>query len=379
MIWSKDLEDLIDDVLHERISAHEVARSVVCDELRTGAVADARKLYVVLRAKAAELIRKEQDESNVLLWTEAALACEARLRSCEDLVLAERIAALSDLLNDRARFLEQYSQTNVFDRSHVRDLLAVLMDNGGIIARSSIKSKLKLKEANLSRLLTLIEGSDLIERQIRGKERLICLTAAGKEEFLRHEQATMAVLPPVSLALPADLMAQLEYSLGPGDRAIIAADHFEFPRGPLFTAVENNASEGVPYDFFVSSGKKESSKLQIERLKSKIGKALPVKTVDKLIKLRTLPFEMESSPPILFYIRHADKTREPNSAKITAIEGADIGKGITHEYRGLSPKEALRFWGILSSTPAAKKSRLDSTIHLTEENFCSVEEFIELA
>ena len=65
-------------------------------------------------------------------------------------------------------------------RTHLMKVIALLSNNGNEMQQNEIGKALKLKGPNLSRIMNLLEGAEIIERNKHGRAKLVKLTEAGK-------------------------------------------------------------------------------------------------------------------------------------------------------------------------------------------------------
>ncbi len=93
---------------------------------------------------------------------------------------AERVRALADLVRLSVDAAETSTLKDFTARAHVSAILRLLARNAGApIEREEIKRELGLRDANLSRVLTLLAANGLVERVARGKNAAFRATRYG--------------------------------------------------------------------------------------------------------------------------------------------------------------------------------------------------------
>jgi len=102
----------------------------------------------------------------------------ARLAGRTD--LAERIHALAELVSQTVRFADRQSLEEVLARRHVADMIAGLVWRDGTARRTLLAEASGLAEANLSRVLAILEAHGLIRRRRADKEVIVSLTDEGQ-------------------------------------------------------------------------------------------------------------------------------------------------------------------------------------------------------
>lgn len=108
--------------------------------------------------------------------------------------VSERLRALADLLRMSVEATEAISVADLARRAHVVELLKLMESFGdGHVSREEMKRTLNLKDANLSRLLTLLAMHGLVERQTLGRRAEFRLTFNGRR-LLKDRVPKKAVL-----------------------------------------------------------------------------------------------------------------------------------------------------------------------------------------
>ena len=124
----------------------------------------------------------------------------ALLRATEQSKPAFMIEALRDLLFESIQFGEHESIEEVLRRAHVRTILRAL-SVGAATRRSALAEATSLRDANLSRVLYLLQSAGLIEREQLGKDAFFYLTFRG-------EQARKSIKSPKHSPLPDPVKSQ---------------------------------------------------------------------------------------------------------------------------------------------------------------------------
>lgn len=99
---------------------------------------------------------------------------------------ASRWEALSDLVDDRLRRLEttEGSQLDEFlRRNHVRTILDVLAEaerQGRTVSQAELGASLRLRKANLTRVLNLMTARDLVVRRRKGRSNEVGIGEAAR-------------------------------------------------------------------------------------------------------------------------------------------------------------------------------------------------------
>lgn len=102
---------------------------------------------------------------------------------------AERLRALSDLVKVSISLEDRPDAKRMLSRAHVSSILQVLAQKVGAgMGRSELQHKLGLKTANLSRILTLLVVSGMVEREPHGRSASFRITEFGKMSIEKHER-----------------------------------------------------------------------------------------------------------------------------------------------------------------------------------------------
>jgi len=144
----------------------------------------ARKLDVYFLHHTIRLLRVSTSSATLLDFSAhlARVAHPGRSAALDSLELhyAERWLAWRDLIDARTEAMAAPVGAAVKSRTHLVKALDLLAGNGGTMAQSEIGTQLNLKGPNLTRVMNLLEGAEMIERNKEGREKIVTLTPPGK-------------------------------------------------------------------------------------------------------------------------------------------------------------------------------------------------------
>jgi DNA-binding MarR family transcriptional regulator len=180
--------------IEQGVASAAHARTTLAAMLRDADESVANAVYTALRAWVWKTLDGRRRDSELREWYALLESVEVRLGTRFP-QHAHRIQVLSQLIDESIAVAESISAEQVLERDHVRTILRILATApGGTVERAAIGVQLGLKQANLTRVLTLMALAGLIERKPEGRTALFRLTASGA--------ATAAKLP---AALPPDI------------------------------------------------------------------------------------------------------------------------------------------------------------------------------
>ena len=144
----------------------------------------ARKLDVYFLHHTIRLLRVSTIHETLLDFAEH-LARAAHPRRSEtlnglDKCYADRWLAWRDLVDARAEAMSAPVENAVKNRTHLMTVLKLLADNGDSMPQSEIGKALHINSPNLTRVMNMLEGAEMIERSKEGREKIVRLTAAGR-------------------------------------------------------------------------------------------------------------------------------------------------------------------------------------------------------
>ena len=176
MTLSERLAPLADnDGVTPRSAAELVRGALASDEPQA-----AERVYRAFRAWTWKALTTRRYDSEVRAWRELVRATAAAAKSQREEAVSLKLDVLSDLLYESIQFAEHEPIAEVLRRTHVRSILLALRPSEGV-GRLRLVESLKLKDANLSRVLLMMQSAGLIEREQLGKAAAFRLTLRGLE------------------------------------------------------------------------------------------------------------------------------------------------------------------------------------------------------
>jgi DNA-binding MarR family transcriptional regulator len=161
----------------------------------------AHELYEALRSwlwKTLEARRRDEELSGWMdVFTRASARVAERSRD-----LAIKLEAFTELLHASIMTAGAAEQRDPLERKHVKTALRTIYLSRGRLQRKQLMDILKLKAANLSRVMTPLLDDGLIMREVDGREIYYRLTMKGTEATLplvAHESRGLA---PAALSGP---------------------------------------------------------------------------------------------------------------------------------------------------------------------------------
>jgi PAS domain-containing protein len=141
----------------------------------------AGRLYVAFRDLVWRTLVAQEFSDDLVQWHDLLSHSVALSRKRQHSFVAERLQVLAELVSQSARFNELQPAESVLERKHVVELLQLLATSGGEVPRSDIARRLRLADANLSRILTLLTVNRLVLRTQSGKHAAFSLTETGRQ------------------------------------------------------------------------------------------------------------------------------------------------------------------------------------------------------
>lgn len=138
------------------------------------------KVYTGLAHKVWTLLIERRLDTEIRDWHALLLGVRASVRIRDDKI-AERFAALADLVRESISLSETSPIRDAARRPQARRILELLAETENYVARRHLLRALGLKNANLSNVLTQLVAFSLIERREKGKEAEFRITALGRE------------------------------------------------------------------------------------------------------------------------------------------------------------------------------------------------------
>ena len=167
----------------DEIATGEISASLASDliklALRELTEQKVQKLYTVLRAWVWKALNERRRDAELRKWHAIIHQTSAYLED-EYLCHAERIRVLHELIYESISVSEVLTSSELMRRSHVKEVLRLLISSPEQSApRLEISNYLRLRDSNLSRVLTMLLNSGLIERTSVGKAATFRLTREG--------------------------------------------------------------------------------------------------------------------------------------------------------------------------------------------------------
>ena len=140
-----------------------------------------RDAYLALRAWAWKALDQRRRGPELREWDGILRAAASLMAQHGQPALAERLAALHELVGESIAVGEVLAADDVTRRRHVAGVLDFLAGNGGQASRGAIGAHTSLGQANLTRVLNLMTDAGLIERSMLGREAVFRLSRTGLE------------------------------------------------------------------------------------------------------------------------------------------------------------------------------------------------------
>lgn len=147
---------------------------------------DLRDWHRLILDYASTLARHDSQPDAKIRGERVPLAAQA---------LAERLKGFADLVGEQIRAAEISAPEELAKRAHVTEVLVALSEAAGEhLEREAIKERSGLKDANLSRVLTLLAANGVVERQPRGRHASFRITQRGLA-IVRQSRGSKSVTP----------------------------------------------------------------------------------------------------------------------------------------------------------------------------------------
>jgi DNA-binding MarR family transcriptional regulator len=170
----------LDDIALGEVGPGE-ARAAISAALGTLTPEIAQKIYTNLRAWVWKAINGRRRDTELREWYDILKRAGSYLAD-DYQPLAERLHVLHELIYETISVSEVLPIREVLERRHVREVLAMLRDTPRHkLNREQIGMRLRVKQANLTRILNLMSSCGLIERATHGKQAIFELTSSGIE------------------------------------------------------------------------------------------------------------------------------------------------------------------------------------------------------
>ncbi len=170
----------LNDVARGELSAAK-ARVAVSEALKEVTPNSVGQIYASLRAWVWKALNARRRDQELREWFDL-LKRAAHILERDYRLFAERIATLHDLVYESIAVSEALPVHDLLRRSHVRDVIRMVAEApDGRVTRSDLGQRLNLKQANLTRVLTMVCTAGLFERNIMGRTAVYQLTRAGQD------------------------------------------------------------------------------------------------------------------------------------------------------------------------------------------------------
>jgi hypothetical protein len=138
------------------------------------------RVYGALRDTVWRTVAAREASDDLGQWYDLQMHAASLARRADRTDLAERLTAFAELTAQTGRFADRQPLDDVLSRKHVADLLLALAARGGTARRALLVDATGLADANLSRILALLNVHGLLRRARSGKEAVISLTDQGR-------------------------------------------------------------------------------------------------------------------------------------------------------------------------------------------------------
>lgn len=183
-----DVAGMMRELALGEVGAKE-AKSLFAEVVAHSPESAARKAYPALQEVAWRFIRARSAPDDLDDWIAVYRFCERLFDKSELPETARQIEALGDMVARTARYADLQPPDSTLGRRHVLPLLEQLAKAGGQLRRKDLKRFLALEEANLSRLIALLEAGGLVVRKTAGRESMIALTTEGQRSVPEPQPA----------------------------------------------------------------------------------------------------------------------------------------------------------------------------------------------
>ena len=174
----------LDDVALGEVSAAR-ARVAIADALKDASPSSVGRVYASLRAWVWKALNARRRDQELREWFDILKRTSSFLER-EFAPFAARLSVLHELIYESVTVSEKLSINDLLRRSHVRDAVRLVAQApNGRLDRVALGHRLNLKQANLTRVLSLVCSSGLLERQVQGKNVVYQLTRAGQDAAVK--------------------------------------------------------------------------------------------------------------------------------------------------------------------------------------------------
>lgn len=139
-----------------------------------------RKIYAALARKVWGLLVERRFDDEIRDWHDLVRGAKARMSEADPAV-AERLAALGDLLRESISLAQTSPARAVANRPRARSILEILSRSNSTVARRQLLTSLGIGSSHLSNILTQLVAHALVERRGVGKEAEFRITNLGRQ------------------------------------------------------------------------------------------------------------------------------------------------------------------------------------------------------
>lgn len=164
------------------------ARTALGAALREISPSIAQQVYTTLRAWVWKALDQRRRDDELREWFDIMKRAEAYL-SKDHSEWALRTRVLHELLYESISVAELKPASEVLKRRHVKEVLMLLHTAPeGRVERARIGERLRIKQANLTRVINMMMAARLVERSTHGKQAVLQLTRDGLEAAVNEVQ-----------------------------------------------------------------------------------------------------------------------------------------------------------------------------------------------
>lgn len=172
-----------DIALLEKIASADVdaaqAEKIIAPIIVSADERIAKKVYRALRAWTWKALNERRRDEDLRAWYQLIRGVSAFFLR-EHKSQSDSLQVLYELIHESIAVSEIIPVQEVVNRDHVRRILNIMFRSPGRwVQRSDLIVELKVKQANLSRIMGLVINTGLVERRLIGKNVEYRLTAEG--------------------------------------------------------------------------------------------------------------------------------------------------------------------------------------------------------
>ena len=169
----------------------------------------ANELYVALRSWTWKALDQKRRDDELREWIDLFKRAKLRLRGSEQ--ISAQVQVLIELVSESVAVAARLPVSQVMSRKHARELISMLNEApSNEVAKTAILEKLKLKQANLTRLTNVLSACNLIEIEKSGRQKLYSLSHLGRKEAEKMRASGKSARDHVASALYHVLLTNSE-------------------------------------------------------------------------------------------------------------------------------------------------------------------------